>query len=192
MNNTNTQKAKISIRTVKKTSNILKVENLTFSYNQREDRILFIINHSNANQRIDFFVTRRMMLQLLEAFDNILINYCDNGKVFKDLYNNQEELVSSKILSKDEKKEDKKEQNIHWEKSVNTKDLDFTKTKDPIILDSLSYSVSSSKNITLKFISSNKTYAISVMDFTMFQKTLSSMMRVIPFVSWGMSPHILD
>ena len=192
MNNTNTQKAKISIRTVKKTSNILKVENLTFSYNQREDRILFIINHSNANQRIDFFVTRRMMLQLLEAFDNILINYCDNGKVFKDLYNNQEELVSSKILSKDEKKEDKKEQNIHWEKSVNTKDLDFTKTKDPIILDSLSYSVSSSKNITLKFISSNKTYAISVMDFTMFQKTLSSMMRVIPFVSWGISPHILD
>jgi len=189
MNNTNQQKHKISISITNKQSNILKVENLTFSYNQREDRILFIINHSNIEQRIDFFVTRRMFMKLLNAFDDILINHCDNAKEFKNLYNNQEELVVSKVLSKDEKS-DKKD--IHWEKSVNTKDLNFTKTKEPILLDSLSYNVSSTNNITFKFISGKKIHAISTMDTTMFQRTLSSMMRVVPFVAWGISPHILD
>jgi len=192
MNNTHQQKPKISVSITKHTSNVLKVENLTFSYNQREDRILFIINHMNIEQRIDFFVTRRLFIKLLNAFDDILIKYCNNGEEFKNLYHNQKELVVSKVFTKKEKTKKEEKKDTYWEKSVNTKDLNFTRTKEPIILDSLSYSISSNNIITLKFISENKIYAMSTMDSIMFQRTLSSMMRVVPFVAWGISPNILD
>jgi hypothetical protein len=169
---------------------IINITNITFSYNQKEDRLIFTINHNNIDQRIDFFVTRRMLIQLLEAFDHILINYCNNGKLFKELYNNQEileENTDNKIDTNNINKED----NLKWEKSIPTKDLNFTKIKEAILLDSLSYNIKNNQ-ITLKFISNNKILAISKLDFNMFEKTLSSMMRVIPFVSWGISPNILD
>jgi hypothetical protein len=190
--------------TFTKKNDITRVENFTFSYNPREDRIFFIVNHENPNKRIDFIVTRKMMLQLLEAFDNILINNCDNGKVFKELCSNQETLkVEKPIVKKVEQKnidikEDKQElqtvnkSEVRWEKSIHTNDLNFTKTKEPIMLDSLSYSIDKKNLITIKYISSNKIYAISNMNDVVFQRTLSSLMRVIPFMAWGISPHILD
>ena len=174
------------------THEIINVNNITFSYNQKEDRMLFILNHSNLNQRIDFFVTRRMLIQLLESFDMILINHCDNGKVFKQLYFEQEVLEKSEIIMKNKLKNQKSEDKSKtWEKSINTKELDFTKINEPLLLDSLSYSILKN-NITFKYISNNKILAISKMDTIMFQRTLSSMMRVIPFIAWGISPHILD
>ncbi len=166
---------------------IINITNITFSYNQREDRLIFTINHTNIDQRIDFFVTRRMLIQLLDAFDNILINYCNNGELFKKLYNNQEELKTNK--RNDKKVKDEKEST--WEKSIPTNTLNFTKIKDPILLDSVSLNINNDE-ISLKFISNNKLLAISKMNLEMFQKTLSSMMRVIPFISWGISKNILD
>ena len=192
----NNQKITISIE-----NTIINVNNITFSYNHKEDRMLFILNHSNIKDRIDFFVTRRMLIQLLESFDKILINHCDNGKLFKQLYNNQETLEVSapknanKIKDNDKKQEsvtNKDEENKKtWEKSINTSELDFTKIKEPILLDSLSFNIINN-NITFKYISNNSVLAISKMDILMFQRTISSMMRVIPFMSWGISSHILD
>ena len=169
---------------------IINVNNITFSYNQKEDRLIFTINHSKIDERIDFFVTRRMLIQLLEAFDNILINYCDNGKLFKELYNNQEKLTVKK--TDDTNIENKKKpNNIEWEKSMAVNELDFTKIKEAVLLDSLSYKIINN-NIEFKYISNNKVLAISNLDTNMYQRTLSSMMRVIPFVSWGISHNILD
>ena len=188
----NNQKISISIK-----NTIINVNNITFSYNQKEDRMLFILNHSDIKERIDFFVTRRMLIQLLEAFDKILINHCDNGKLFKQLYKNQESLNTPKIsIDKIEKKnqessKDQTKTSGSWEKSIATNELNFTKINEPILLDSLSYTVINDK-ITLKYIANNKVLAISKLDTSMYQRTLSSLMRVIPFMQWGISPHILD
>ena len=176
--------------TIPQNHKIIDVNNITFSYNQKEDRLIFTINHSKIDERIDFFVTRRMLIQLLEAFDNILINYCDNGKLFKELYNNQKKLTIKKNDDTNIKNK-KKPNDIEWEKSIATNDLDFTKVKEAILLDSLSYKIINN-NIKFKYISNNKILAISNLDINMYQKTLSSLMRVIPFVSWGISPNILD
>ena len=178
--------------TIPQNHKIMNVDNITFSYNQKEDRLIFTINHAKINERIDFFVTRRMLIQLLEAFDTILINYCDNGKLFKELYNNQEKLIIKKITDNNTNtKNNKKPNNLAWEKSIATNELDFTKVKETILLDSLSYKITNN-NIKFKYISNNKVLAISNLDTNMYQRTLSSMMRVIPFISWGISPHILD
>jgi hypothetical protein len=169
---------------------MIQINTLTFSYNKREDRIFFFINHSDFRNRIDFIVTRLKLIELLNGFDDILINYCDGGKLFKDLYKTQEPLNQEKTISSDEDK-DKNNNKNRWEKKVTNTDLKFTQNKEPLILDAISYNIKD-KNIVFKYISSKKVYAISHIDFDMFQKTLSSMMRVIPFVSWGISPHILD
>jgi len=207
---------------------MIQINNLTFSYNAREDRIFFYINHNDFNNRIDFIVTRKKLIELLNGFDEILINFCDNGKIFKQLYKEQEplklEVVEKKetkqikddnkkentreessieknnqstssntknTIDDEEKIEDKKPVKITWEKNISTNDLDFTKNKEAVLLDAISYA-RKNNNITFKYISSGKQLAISTMSIEMFQKTLSSMMRVIPFVAWGISPHILD
>jgi len=170
---------------------IINVNNITFSYNQKEDRLIFTINHLQIDERIDFFVTRRMLIKLLEAFDTILINYCDNGKLFKELYNNQKKLDINIFTDNKNIKNNEKPNNIAWENSMDVNELDFTKIKEAILLDSLSYKITNN-NIKFKYISNNKVLAISNLDINMYQKTLSSMMRVIPFISWGISPKILD
>ncbi|MBI3874087.1 MAG: hypothetical protein HY307_03685 [Arcobacter sp.] len=145
---------------------------------------MFTINHQNYSERLDFFVTRKKIIELLNGFDLILINFCDNGKIFKQLYKEQEPLAKVK-------KESNKQPQQKWEQSISAEELDFTKAKSPILLDAVSYS-NSNKLLTFKFISQNTPYAISTMDCELFQKTLSSLMRIIPFVSWGISPNILD
>ena len=168
---------------------MIQIKNLTFSYNPREDRIFFLINHDDFHNRLDFIVTRKKIIELLNGFDEILINDCDNGKIFKELYKTQEPLVKEpiKTTSKDIPNKNK---NV-WEKSIDTKELSFTKNKAPIILDGISY-VMKNEQLTFKFLSNKQFYAISIMDKEMFQRTLSSLMRVVPFVAWGISPHILD
>ncbi len=164
---------------------MIQITNLSFSYNTREDRLIFTVNHNNYNERIDFFVTRKMIIDLLHGFDNILINLCDNGKLFKQLYKEQEPL------KQENKKEESKEQK--WEKPISDGELNLTKAKDPILLDALSYTTHANTNLmTFKFISNGEPYAVSTMNCELFQKTLSSLMRVIPFVAWGISRHILD
>jgi len=173
---------------------MIQIKNLTFSYNPREDRIFFLINHDDFNNRIDFIVTRKKLIELLNGFDDILINYCDNGKLFKELYQNQEPLINTQEPKKNNKLNQKdKNNNLNhnkWEKNVNTKELILTQNKKPIILDAISYTNKDNK-LVFKYISNNKVYAVSTMDSVIFQQTLSSMMRIIPFVSWGISPHIL-
>lgn len=169
---------------------MIQIRNLTFSYNPREDRIFILVNHNNFNNRIDFIVTRKKLIELLNGFDEILINHCNNGELFKQLYTTQEPLKKEEIQTPQNKNQLNLNKN-KWEKNVNPKDLHLTKNKKPIMLDALSFNIKDSQLI-FKFISNNTFYAISIMDKEMFQKTLSSMMRVVPFVSWGISPHILD
>ncbi len=164
---------------------MIQITNLTFSYNSQEDRLIFTINHNNYNERIDFFVTRKMIIDLLHGFDNILINLCDNGKLFKQLYKDQEPLKS------ETKQEQPKEQK--WEKPISDGELNLTKAKEPVLLDALSYTTHPNTNLmTFKFISNGEPLAVSTMNCELFQKTLSSLMRIIPFVAWGISRHILD
>ncbi len=163
---------------------MIQITNLSFSYNSREDRLIFTINHNNYHERLDFFVTRKMIIDLLHGFDNILITLCDNGKLFKQLYKEQEPLKPE--ASKEEKAETK------WEKPISDGELNLTKAKAPILLDALSYTTHDNNIMTFRFISNGEPYAISTMNCELFQKTLSSLMRVIPFVAWGISRHILD
>jgi hypothetical protein len=163
---------------------MININSLTFSYNKREDRIYIVINHEEFDQRIDFAITRSKMIELLSGFDEILINNCNNGEIFKHIYKEQEDI---KVVKSSEKQASKNT----WEKNVTKANANFTKIKKAIILDSLSYTITN-HNINLKFITLNEQVASSTMDLDMFQKTLSSMMRVIPFVAWGISPHILD
>jgi len=163
---------------------MIQITNLTFSYNSREDRLIFTINHNNYHERLDFFVTRKMIIDLLHGFDNILINLCDNGKLFKQLYKEQEPLKPEVV------KEETSDQK--WEKPISDNELSLTQIKAPIILDALSYTTQNNNLMIFKFISNGEAYAVSTMNCELFQKTLSSLMRVIPFVAWGISRNILD
>ncbi len=162
---------------------------LTFSYNPREDRIMVIINYESIEKRIDFFLTRKLLLQLLEHFDLILINNCNSGELFKKLYKEQQPL--EKLQTKEEKanKQDKNKKN-DWESKVDSASLSFTR-KEPILLDAVNFKTKNNI-LVLEYISNGKKLAKSEMTMELFQRTLSSMMRVIPFISWGISPNILD
>jgi len=46
---------------------MLNIAAFTFNYDQLEDRILLVGNLSNGQQRIDFWLTRKLVLRLLDA-----------------------------------------------------------------------------------------------------------------------------
>jgi len=140
-------------------------------------------------------ITRKKLLELLNGFDEILINHCNNGKLFKQYYQEQQAIKVEKKIIKNEKNEKKEisetKNEQKWEKSININELQLTKLKEPMLLDSLSYKLQN--NIfEFKFYSGKELKAIATMNKESFQQTLSSLMRVIPFVAWGISPHILD
>ncbi len=51
---------------------MLNIGSFTFQYDQREDRIRLIGNLSNGQQRIDFWLTRRLCLRILGAADQLI------------------------------------------------------------------------------------------------------------------------
>ncbi len=51
---------------------MLNIAAFTFTYDQLEDRILLIGNHSNGQQRIDFWLTRKLVLRLLAAAGGLI------------------------------------------------------------------------------------------------------------------------
>ena len=46
---------------------MLNIAAFTFNYDPLEDRILLVGNHNNGQQRIDFWLTRKLILRLLSA-----------------------------------------------------------------------------------------------------------------------------
>lgn len=51
---------------------MLNIAAFTFNYDQLEDRILLVGNLSNGQQRIDFWLTRKLVLRLLDAVQGLL------------------------------------------------------------------------------------------------------------------------
>lgn len=51
---------------------MLNIAAFTFNYDQIEDRILLVGNHNNSQQRIDFWLTRKLVLRLLDAAQALL------------------------------------------------------------------------------------------------------------------------
>jgi hypothetical protein len=51
---------------------MLNIAAFTFTYDQLEDRILLVGNHSNGQQRVDFWLTRKLVLRLLAAAGGLI------------------------------------------------------------------------------------------------------------------------
>ncbi|PIE24949.1 MAG: hypothetical protein CSA60_02135 [Neptuniibacter caesariensis] len=51
---------------------MLNIGAFTFRYDHLQDRILLVGNFSNGQQRIDFWLTRKLVLRLLEGAQNLL------------------------------------------------------------------------------------------------------------------------
>jgi len=51
---------------------MLNIGAFTFNYDQVEDRILLVGNLNNGQQRIDFWLTRKLVLRLLDAAQGLL------------------------------------------------------------------------------------------------------------------------
>jgi UDP-N-acetylglucosamine transferase subunit ALG13 len=163
---------------------MVEAKNFTFLYHPREDRIILILNHNDYQKRVDFFITRKKTIHLLSDFDEILLNHCQKGEILSKILKNQKPLI--------EKKGNKKIiQKNKWEEIVDKKELEFTKKNKPILLDAISISFAPDF-MTLKFISQKNTFAFAKMNCILFQQTLSSFYRVVPFLEWGISPAIFS
>lgn len=161
------------------------IQNITFSYSLKEDRIFFIVNQNDFNNRIDFAVTRRKIISLLSGFDELLIKYCDSGKLLKEILNQESKKIN-------QTNQQKKQIAINkWEKPVNDSDLKLTQKQIiPYLLEDISFNID--KNIFIfKFISNKKVLAYAKMDCNLFQQTLSSLLKIIPFIEWGISKSII-
>jgi hypothetical protein len=191
------------------TFEVVLAKTFTFQYDGREDRIKMTINYASPEHRMDFFITRSFLLRLFPVIEEIFIKYADSGKVFKSLQQENIEREREKMIEKsikeeeaaaslseaDETSEPSKEElptpNHDWESHTDKATLALTETDRPLLIDKVDFKFRNKTMIVL-ITADGRPRAQANLSMDSFQQILSIMMRIVPFISWGISPNILD
>lgn len=166
---------------------MIQAKTMTFKYNPHEDRIEFILNYDNFEQRIDLMMTRKLLLKFFDLCEDIFIKY---------KYKNIQVTVQ-----KDGKtvKQEVKQINIKptatlkpHEKMVDNASINLAK-KVSLLMNKVEFKYEASKNsLNLAFFVNNKMEATLSISMIQFEQIIGALIRVVPFVEWGISPNILE
>jgi hypothetical protein len=165
-------------------SPLIKAQAITFRYNPIEDRIEFILNYEDFENRVDLLVTRKLLLKFFDYCEEVFIKYGhelngSKGKQDTDFSEVKPDIKPTKSLRKHEKLVDKSSINL-------------TK-KDAVLLHQTKFIYNKGKKLlSIDFIANEKVVANTVLSIKQFEQILGALMRVVPFIEWGISPNILD
>lgn len=151
----------------------------TFSplYDEVEDRIRLTINYQDIENRIDFVITRNLIISWIPAINGFIDKYYND-----DLAEN----ITSIEIESDIKDVIKQSTNKQQLKLTDNSDLELLKTEDVLLerID-LRYNVNS-RNTTLILFSKN-IMVKSILDYNNLIKIMGTIKNTIPNFKWGLS-----
>ena len=142
-------------------------------YDELEDRLRLVINYQDIQNRVDFMLTRNLVLNLIPAAEEFISKYyADYIHVDGNSFvNNPDEIKTDKALSKTD--------------GVN---LELLRTNEELLLE-VNFTYDANTNQTLVTFSSNNTTAKSLLDDSMMDQTFNVIKSAIPYIKWGISHH---
>jgi hypothetical protein len=154
----------------------MNIENFTANYSELEDRIFFIVNHTNIQMRIDFMITRSFILRLFPVLEEYYIKHYQKALELKDLTQVQNKTETTK--------------SNHTVSQTPNSDLALTKVA-PTLLSKIDLTYQTkSKNTHLVFHGLNAQKAETMIDEEMFIMLVSAIENAIPKMSWGINAII--
>ena len=164
---------------------MIVAKTITFKYNPLEDRIEVILNYNNFESRLDLMMSRKLLLRFLALSENIFI---------KHGYQTNSVNINSTNEAKNVKKLDvKPTKNLRkHETKVDVASMALAK-KQSLLLNKVEFMyIAKNKLLIINFFVGNELIGKTTLSISQFEQIIGALMRVIPFVDWGISPNILD
>jgi len=145
---------------------LVEVKTLTPLYDEFEDRIRLMINYKSFSDRIDFMITRNMMLKLLPQMQDYL-----------DIHFNLDANAKDQALLDDYAKNSQHSETIAKKSGVLLAKVDIRLTNNH-------------KNIAIIFYGDDGTTATAIMDSICLQNFVKSLHNALPRLQWGIDALI--
>lgn len=156
----------------------------TFSpgYDEVEDRIRFTINYKDLNNRVDFVITRNLIISLIPALNGYIDKYYKDD--LSDTTPNSDIVTDIKSLRT------KSSKNAPRSELTDNSDMELLKTDDTLLerID-LRYNVGS-KNTTFVLFSQD-IMVKAILDYPNFKKVTEALKSTIPSFKWGLSKSFI-
>ena len=147
------------------TQRIVQAQTFTPYYSTLEDRIRFVINYSEYEKRVDFWLTRSFLLKLLPTVEEVMFRHTENAMqdTAGGAAQNSQNPTDGGTLAVTEKEGEL----IH--------SVDITYHAD-----------SKAYQLTFK---GEKTHATTLLDEATLKALMHSLTKAAPALEWGITPH---
>lgn len=141
-------------------------------YDPLEDRIRFVINYNDYENRVDFMLTRRFILQLIPSIEEFIQkHYTDASKETTELTLNYDNGTS-------------KENNSTTTTQTDSVDLELYRRQEEL-LQEVNLSFNARTKQTTVIFQSKEFEVVAVFDVTLIRQVFSILKGAIPYVEWG-------
>lgn len=164
----------------------LTAKTFTPVYDELEDRIRLTINYQDFDQRVDFVITRALIINLIPAVNGYISKY------YKDHLFDNEPLTDSipNIKTQNKKSAKKDNKNSKQLNITDSTDIDLLRTEDIVLYKvDLTYN-QNSKNTTM-VLSSKEIITKSIMDYSSLNHIINTLKNSIPGLRWGLSKSFI-
>ncbi|WP_457750257.1 hypothetical protein [Sulfurimonas sp.] len=162
-------------------SKAIVAQTFTPTYCAIEDRVILVINYGSVDNRVEFMITRRFIIELLCASEEFYFKYCQesvNDEVHISL-TSEANVAQNNIQKREE------EQIVDKTDVVNLQLL----KKDALLLKEVNFSYNKeNKQISLIF-SADEIKTVAQLDCVTFQTVFKHIKKAIPYIEWGISHH---
>lgn len=175
------------------TKKYITATTFTPQYDQIEDRVRVTLNYNTYNTRVDFVLSRNMILQFLPILNQYIDTYYKEFLADEKIDTFEDELLEltqpKVTLKQANKKLDKSTQPKQLALTDNS-DLELLKKEDQLLIKiDMTYNTDT-KSTTLQ-LHSNETLVKAILDKNSFLNIIKTIKQTIPTYKWGISPRFI-
>ncbi len=149
---------------------MVQAQTFTFKYDPREDRMILTLNYASNTARVDFMITRAMVLKLLPVIEQILM---------------MKSAPQPQAAAK-------KERSTRGKEEATDRDMLELMGKNRYLLEKIDFKTfKENSNIAMLFFAENTLQAQAVLTHENFSQIMNIMVQSLPHHGWGIAPNIL-
>lgn len=154
-------------------------QTFTPTYDPIEDRIRLAINYQDAQNRVDFMITRSFILELIPTIQEF---------IFKNYPEEDYDFDISQTIDNSQTPSEQKEQSGDAISATDSANFELYK-QDEELLREINLSCDANTKLTTLTLSSQNILAQTQLNFTLLTQITDIIKKSIPNIKWGISHH---
>lgn len=154
-------------------------QTFTPTYDPIEDRIRLAINYQDAQNRVDFMITRSFILELIPTIQEF---------IFKNYPDEDYDFTISKNSNNSQSQTEDKKQNSDFVSPTDSTNFELYR-QDEELLREINLSCDPNTKLTTLTLSSQNNKAQTQLNFLLLTQITDIIKSAIPNIKWGISHH---